>query len=131
MIVLDTSAWIRWAAEPARLSARARAAIEREEKAGGLVVSTISVWEVALKHSLGKLRLDRDVRSWLALAMAYPGVRLEPLDHEDALESTLLPGRIHRDPADRFVVALARRLEAPLVTSDRRLRRSRHVDTIW
>lgn len=46
-------------------------------------------------------------------------------------ESTLLPGRLHRDPADRILVAIARRLEMTLVTSDRTLRRYRHVRTLW
>jgi len=49
----------------------------------------------------------------------------------DALESTLLPGRLHRDPADRILVALSRRLRAPLVTSDRALRAYRGATTIW
>ncbi len=131
MIVLDTSPWIWWISNPERLTARARRAIEREEGANGLIVSAISVWEVALKHSLGKLDLDRDIRSWVALAIAYPGIRIAPLDREDALESTLLPERIHRDPADRFIVALARRLRSPVVTSDREILRYAHVETIW
>ena len=74
MIVLDTAPWIWWVADPGRLSRRAREAIAREEKAVGLMVSAISVWEVALKHSLGRLLLDRDILSWIALARTYPGI---------------------------------------------------------
>lgn len=96
-----------------------------------MVVSAISVWEVAVKVSLGKLRLDRDVRSWVAQASVYPGVVLHPLDPRDALESTLLPGDFHRDPADRMLVAIARRLDVSLVTADRAIRRYRHVRAVW
>ena len=84
-----------------------------------------------MKVALVKLELDRDVRSWISLASVYPGVIVHPLDAHDALESTLLPGRFHRDPADRILMALARRLGVPLVTSDRAIRRYRHVRTAW
>jgi PIN domain nuclease of toxin-antitoxin system len=89
------------------------------------------VWQVAVKVTLGKLAIDRDIRSWVALASAYPGVIVQPLDAHDALESTLLPGGFHRDPADRILVAMARRLDVPLVPSDRTIRRYRHVRTLW
>lgn len=131
MIVLDTQAWVWWVAEPGRLSRASRRAIEREEARAGLVVSAISIWEVALKVGIGKLTLDRDVRSWIVLATSYPGISVEPLARDDALESVLLPEWEHRDPADRFIVALARRLEASLVTSDERIRDYEHVKTIW
>jgi PIN domain nuclease of toxin-antitoxin system len=67
----------------------------------------------------------------VTLASSYPGVTVQPLDPGDALESTLLPGQFHRDPADRILIALARRLDVPLVTSDRAIRRYRHVRTVW
>jgi PIN domain nuclease of toxin-antitoxin system len=131
VIVLDTAVWIWWASDPSRLTPRARRACAREEPQGGLVVSAISVWELAVKVALGKLELDRDVRTWVALASSYPGLTVQPLDPRDALESTLLPGTLHRDPADRILVALSRRLGVPLVTRDRVLRAYRHVTTIW
>lgn len=131
MIVLDTAAWIWWVSDPMSLSVRARQAIVAEEATSGLLVSAMSVWEVAVKVALRKLTIDRDVRAWVAMASAYPGLTVLPLHPADALESTLLPGRFHKDPADRMIVAFARRLDVPLVTSDRALRRYRHVRTIW
>lgn len=131
MIVLDTNAWIWWTADPQKLTAKARRAIALEEERLGLVVSAISVWEVAVKASLGKLVLDRDVRAWIALAASYPGIVLQPVDPRDALESTLLPGSFHEDPADRMVIALARRLDVPIVTSDSAIRSYRYVKTVW
>jgi PIN domain nuclease of toxin-antitoxin system len=131
VIVLDTAVWIWWVSDPARLSERARRAIVAEEAAAGLVVSAISVWEVAVKVALGKLTLDRDVRAWVARASTYPGLTVHPLDPADALESTLLPGTFHKDPADRMILAFARRLGVQLVTSDRGMRSYRHVLTVW
>ncbi len=131
MIVLDTGTWIWWVADPGRLSRTALKCVEREERRDGLVLSAISAWEVALKHSLGKLELDRDVRTWISRAAAYPGLRVEPLGQDDAIESAHLPGDLHRDPADRFIIALARRLRAPIVTADRLIRSYAHVETVW
>jgi PIN domain nuclease of toxin-antitoxin system len=131
VIVLDTSVWIWWVADPSRLSAKARRTIVTNESAGELVVSAISVWEIAVKVSLGKLTLDRDVRTWIALASAYRGIAILPLAPDDAMESTLLPGSFHRDPADRIIVAIARRMGVPLVTSDAAIRAYRHVKTVW
>lgn len=131
MILLDTNAWLSWVGDPRRLSQRARQAIEREEARRGIVVSAISAWEIAVKVALGKLALDRDVRSWIALASGYPGISVLPLESGDAVESTLLPGRFHKDPADRVIIAISRRLGAPLVTTDRAIRRYRHVETVW
>jgi PIN domain nuclease of toxin-antitoxin system len=131
VIVLDTAVWVWWVSEPDRLTATVRRTIEAEEDRHGLVVSAISVWEVGVKVALRKLVLDRDVRSWIALASSYPGITVHPLTAHDALESTLLPPWAHRDPADRMLVAVARRLGAPLVTPDRAIRRYRHVTSIW
>jgi PIN domain nuclease of toxin-antitoxin system len=49
----------------------------------------------------------------------------------DAISSTQLPGRFHKDPADRMIIALARRHGAPLVTADARIRAYPHVEAIW
>ena len=38
-----------------------------------------------------------------------------------ALESSHLPGEFHADPADRILVATARRLDATLITADRKI----------
>ena len=131
MILLDTNAWIWWVSDPSQLSPRARRTIMDEEAGGGIVVSAISVWEVAVKAALGKLTLDREIRAWVGAASLYPGLTVKPLDPQDALESTLLPGRFHKDPADRILIALARRLGVPLVTGDRAIRAYRHVKTVW
>ncbi len=131
MIVLDTHAWIWWVTDPTRLGTKASAAIIAAELDQAIVVSSISVWEIAVKVSLGKLTLDRDIRVWIAAASMYPGLTVHPVDPSDALESTLLPGTFHKDPADRMLIALARRLDAPLVTNDAAIRRYRHVKTLW
>lgn len=131
MIVLDTNAWLFWVSDPSLLTAKARRALAAEEAVEGIVVSSISVWEIAVKVALGKLTLDREIHAWIALASTYPGVVMRPLDPWDAVESTLLPGVFHKNPADRILIALARRLNAPMVTSDAAIRAYKHVKTMW
>ena len=131
MIVLDTQAWLWWVHDPARLTPRAVRAIETAEKAGGIRVSVISVWEIAVKSELGKLELAMDVAAWFALAGSYPGLVVEPLAAQDAIASARLPGVFHKDPADRIIVAMTRRYGVALVTSDAAIRAYPHVTTIW
>lgn len=131
MIVLDTHVWLWWLHNPDHLSVSAQERIACEEKLHGLKISVISVWEVAVKVHIGKLILPMDLDSWYAAAHSYPGVSIEPLYPVDAIESTRLPGTFHKDPADRIIVALARRYGVPLLTFDRKIREYIHVQTIW
>ncbi len=131
MILLDTHAWLWWVQDPDRIPALALRMISEEEEAGGILVSSVSCWEIALKCSIGKLTLPMDVRSWLVAAESYPGIRVIPLSAEAATESTLLPGDFHNDPADRFLVAQARERNIPIISADRKIRKYPFVKTIW
>lgn len=129
MILLDTHAWIWWAAEtPRRLTARARRAIAESPS---VAVSAISPWEVAMLVAKGRLELDRDVLVWIRQALALPRVTLVPLTPEIAVRSTRLGAGFPGDPADRIIVASARELGASLVTKDQVLRRAEGVRTVW
>ena len=131
MIVLDTQAWLWWLHSPSELSRAALLAVRRAEAEESILVSAISVWEVAVKNSSGKLSLPMEIHDWFRHASNYPGISIEPVMPADAIDSTLLPGEFHKDPADRMIVALARRHTAPLVTSDSLIRAYPHVKTIW
>ena len=77
----------------------------------------------------GRLRLDRDVLTWLRDALALPRMTLLPLTPEVAVASTALT--IHGDPSDRIIVATAIDHGADLVTADVPLRRARVVRCVW
>jgi len=130
-VVLDTHAWLWWLHDPSRLSPRARAATEEAERTGTIVVSAISIWEIAWKCHSGRLALPGGMREWFAMARSYPGISIEPISAEDAIASVELPGEFHKDPADRMIVALARRFSAPLISLDSRIRTYGHVRTVW
>lgn len=131
MIVLDTHALAWWVGGDPTLSKKAKAAIEREMAGGEIVVSSISAWEIAMLVQRDRLFLSMDVGSWLATVAAIEAVRFLPVDVEIALKAVDLPGEFHKDPADRMIVATARKLAVPLVTKDEKIRAYAHVKTIW
>lgn len=133
MIVLDTHALIWWVDGNRRLSPNAKSIIETElaREDGLVVVSSISAWEIALLVAKERLTLTLSTDEWLATVQDIDGVRFVPVDNRLAVQSTRLPGAFHADPADRMIVALARHLAAPLVTADTRMRRYKHVKTLW
>ena len=131
MIVLDTHVWLWWLHDPDQLSKAAAELIQKEKQLQGLIVSVISVWEVAVKVQIGKLVLPLDIGTWFSAAQSYPGLTIKPLQPDVTIESTRLPGDFHKDPADRIIVALARRYGLHLVTCDSKLLNYEHVQTVW
>lgn len=132
MIVLDTHVLVWWlSGQDTLLSVEALSAIEREQSNGDILVSSISAWEIAMLVSRGRLALSMDVADWLAIAGEMEALRFVPVDNDIAVRSADLRGDIHKDPADRIIVATSRKFAAPLVTADKRLRDYRYVKTIW
>jgi PIN domain nuclease of toxin-antitoxin system len=131
VIVLDTHTLVWWVANDPTLSKSAKTAIERELAGGEIIVSAISAWEIAMLVEREKLVLSMDVGSWLATVSAIEAVRFMPVDPEIAVKSVELPGEFHKDPADRMIVATARKLAVPLVTKDEKIRAYAHVKSIW
>jgi PIN domain nuclease of toxin-antitoxin system len=95
--------------------------VERAARAGQLCVSIISVWEIGLLESKGRLELNLSCAEWVEQALATPGLSLLPLTTEIALESSRLPGRCHGDPADRILLATAHITGARFMTKDEKL----------
>ena len=96
-----------------------------------IYISSISCWEIALLVRKGRLELTIPVEDWIARSEALPFVRFVPLDNRVALRSNQLPGDLHEDPADRFIIATALMLGASLVSKDTRIRDYPHVKTVW
>ncbi len=132
MIVLDTHALLWWASgDKVQLSAAAAHAIDEELAGGQIMVSSISAWELAMLVDRGRVALSMDIEEWLSVVSRIEPVNFVPVDNEIGAKSVALPGAFHKDPADRIIVATARKLAAPLVTADEEIRRYPHVRTIW
>jgi PIN domain nuclease of toxin-antitoxin system len=138
MIMLDTHVLVWWVSgDFAKLSDDAQAHLSRERSIGAgtqsqsIIVSSISALEVAQLVDRERLDLAMDLSSWLATAETIPGIVFVPVDNEIAVKSVQLPGVFHKDPADRIIVATARKYGVPLVTMDRKIHAYPHVQTIW
>jgi PIN domain nuclease of toxin-antitoxin system len=132
MILLDTHIW-QWLCSILQNSFLSVDVplLTINENQNSLIVSAISVWEIAVKHSNGKLPLPLPVNEWFVLAKSRPGITIEPLDPLDAIASTQLPGDFHKDPADRIIVAIAYRRNIELMTCDQKILNYPHVKTLW
>jgi len=125
--VLDTHAWVGWMLGSADLGAVEREALDRFTPDRRPYLSAISLWEVAMLVDLKRLSLDVPLADWLSTAAHPRTVRLIPITPAIAAGTAALPSTFHRDPADRLIVATCRELDAPLVTHDSLIMRSRLV----
>ena len=120
-VLLDTHVLLWWLEAGDRLSAAQRKAIEDARESPPLLLSDISLWEIATLHMLGTIRLGLPLREWLERASAPPLVERCGITPAVAAEVTSLPPTFHRDPADRIIVATARVHGAAVLTADRRI----------
>ena len=69
----------------------------------------------------GRLAIHLSIDRWVEKALALPGLQLLPFSTQIAVESVNLPESMHKDPADRILVASARVENLTLVTADKAL----------
>ena len=131
MIVLDTHAWVLFVSNPELLSKRAKRSLDAAMEEKGILISSISAWEVALLVAKKRLRLTLGVTDWIAKSEALPFITFIPVDNSIAIKSVNLPQPLHSDPADRIIIATAISMGAPLLTKDEKILKYPHVQTIW
>jgi PIN domain nuclease of toxin-antitoxin system len=124
MLLLDTHVMLWWmAGESDRVSSTAVEAINGQ--GARVIVSAVSVWEVAIKRGLGKLDAPDDLLPQLEQAR----VELLPITARHADRVATLPPH-HRDPFDRLLVAQATSERLAVVSADESLRRY-DIDVVW
>ena len=121
MTLLDTHALI-WLVEGSKSLGRRSArladdALARDE----LAVAAISFWEVAMLAQAERIEIALPPSEW-RLRVVRLGIHEAPLSGDVAIAAATLPD-FHPDPADRFIVASARALDARLITADDRILR--------
>ncbi len=108
-------------ADDPKLNKAARLAITQCLAANALFLSPISLWEIGLKTSRGKLELDMPLRPWMQRAIELTGVHIAAITPEIACSCAELPPEFHGDPADCILAATARSEGLTLVTHDTKL----------
>ena len=109
-LLLDTHTVIWWMADDPTLAEETKLLIDDEP---AVFVSPATLWEIAIKQAIGKLKEPSD----LPQRVQDAEFRELPITHEHAITAGQLP-LIHRDPFDRMLVAQALCEELTLVTRD-------------
>jgi PIN domain nuclease of toxin-antitoxin system len=115
-LLLDTQVYVWFLADSPELTKKARRAIDDADE---VAVSAASIWELAIKSALGKIRID--------VGRAHEGIAASgfvelPVRAAHAVAVADLPAH-HRDPFDRLLVAQAIAEPFSLLTADRALAR--------
>ena len=114
-LLLDTHVWLWWQLDDRRLGARARQAILTAPE---VRFSAASVWEIAIKSSMGKLTRPRGAD--IAAELEHDGFMPLAIEVAHAEGVRALPA-LHRDPFDRMLVSQALVEGLTLVTADSQL----------
>jgi PIN domain nuclease of toxin-antitoxin system len=130
VILVDTHVVVWLALEPARISKKARVVIEGTRHSGqGLAISAITLLEIAVIESKGRIKLNASLETFLSELEARFIVL--PITGRVCVRALGLPATYPKDPADRVIGATALVEGIPLVTADQDIRRSKALRTIW
>ena len=114
--LLDTSCWLWLQTAPDRFNAELLETLA--DYSSQRYLSSASVWEIAIKYSLGKLTLPQPPAIYIPDRMRLNQMQELAITHVHAVAVAGLPPH-HRDPFDRILVAQAQLEGMTLITSDK------------
>ncbi|MDQ3069954.1 MAG: type II toxin-antitoxin system VapC family toxin [Acidobacteriota bacterium] len=121
-MLLDTHAWLFASVDdPKRLGRRAGRLIEQGRSRGTLIVSVVSLFEIAALVTAGRLHLERSAESWIRQSIEFGRLRVIDITAAIAIDAGSIPATSLPDPVDRILVATARTLGVPIATRDARI----------
>lgn len=109
-LLLDTHVILWWLTDDPRLSEDLARMIDEEVD---VFVSSVNVWEVAIKQGMGKIKAPAD----LSEQIRDSELSHLPISLDHAIQAGRLP-LVHRDPFDRMLIAQAKVQDLTLVTRD-------------
>jgi PIN domain nuclease of toxin-antitoxin system len=126
--LFDTSTWI-WTLWGSHHLSNVIRDLFAEREQHVFYLSAASVWEIAIKSSLGRLDLPGRAAEIVPDALMQQGVRSLPITNRHALTVADLPFH-HADPFDRLLIAQAQTEGLTILTRDREFRRY-DVEIMW
>jgi PIN domain nuclease of toxin-antitoxin system len=118
-ILLDTHVII-WLAQGTAIATEAQEEIHRASLQEAVFISAVSAWEIVQLAVRGRVSMQMAPGQWIERFIAASGCSALPLTVESAVAAALLPP-IHRDPADRFLIATAMLNDLVLITRDTKI----------
>lgn len=131
MILLDTCAVIWDALDRQQLSSKALTAINRADEFHALIVSDISIWEIAMLIKKERIKIDATPSNFVDLYLQTRNISVVQISPEIAELAVNFGSEISKDPADRIISATSIIQNARLITADQNLIASEIVDTLW
>lgn len=126
-LLLDTQVFLWMVAGSERLPDSVRTQVCATD--ASVWLSAASVWELAIKQSLGRIELPGPAAEFASTERARHAVEALVVDEASVAHLVKLPS-IHRDPFDRMLVCQAIEHELTVVTSDVLVRRY-PIKTLW
>ena len=118
-LLLDTQLAFWWQTGSANLPSQARVLVE--ESTDPVFISMVSLWEMAIKSNIGKMKIDLPI---FAHQVSIIGFSWLPIEKEHILKMAILPiFDDHKDPFDRLLVAQSMAEPLTLLTTDNKLAR--------
>jgi PIN domain nuclease of toxin-antitoxin system len=131
MILLDTHVLVWMVSDSSRLSRPAARELRKAEQNAELAIASITLWELALLHSHGRLRTTGTIESAIRTILEKSRVQVIELTPEIAALTTTFPEGYPKDPSDRLIGATARAYGMTLITQDARILSSPLVRSVW
>ncbi len=125
--LLDTHSFIWFVEGHSALSSEARRLIE--DSTNGIFVSIATIWEMAIKTSLGKLQLSQPFDLFVTNQLMLNDITILDITISHTLHVAALPLH-HRDPFDRLIIAQSMTESFPIISTDRMLD-SYEIVRIW
>lgn len=114
-LILDTHVYLWFITDDERLPKNIKALLERADTA--LYLSSVVVWEIAIKRSIGKITLSSDLDQLISETIQQYRLIPLPISIPHGVRAGELP-HLHRDPFDRMLVAQSIVEDIPIVTGD-------------
>ena len=117
--VLDTCALIWIALGDNKISESTLKLVQSKD--ASIYLPVISIAELACLADHKKIMLEQHWKKWLDKFIYLTNIKVAAIDYEIICDAYALPGQFHNDPADRLIVATARKLSAYVVTKDQKI----------
>lgn len=126
-LLLDTHTFIWWSSDPIQLSSRVVSLCQ--DRTNVVLLSVTSIWEMQIKHQLGRLSIGLPLRRLIEDQQQANGIEILPIMLAHVLELENLPDS-HKDPFDRMLIAQAS-VEGAVLLSKDGIFNSYPVQVVW
>ena len=120
-VLLDTHVLIWSLSDSENISGRVKKIIDDAKNENRLLISSISLWEIAMLKSKKRINIYKPIKEFLKAIVEIDGIKVIDISSYIAADSTLLLDNFHGDPADRIIAATAINNGAILLTRDSQL----------